>query len=158
MAATPDLLARRLSKADDRAPFRCGDPDLDRFLHCHAGRDQFRHHIGKTFVAIRDGAILGFVTVSPGEITADVIDAATRGHHPDDPLPILRLARLGVDERHHGHPSGAVRAPVRAEPPERPDRKRQLPPVRRRAWGRAAGGRMSARRCPVEVADKIVFV
>jgi GNAT superfamily N-acetyltransferase len=108
MVATPDLQVRRLSKADDRGHFRCGDPDLDRFFHRYAGQNQFRHHIGTTFVAVREGPILGFVTLSPGEIAADAIDPATRGRLPDYPLPILRLARLAVDERYRGQGIGRL--------------------------------------------------
>jgi Zn-dependent oligopeptidase len=55
MVATPDLQVRRLLKADDRSQFHCGDPDLDRFFHRYAGQNQFRHHIGTTFVAVREG-------------------------------------------------------------------------------------------------------
>jgi len=60
MAATPDLLVRRLSKADDRSQFRCGDADLDRFFHRYAGQNQFRHHNGTTFVAVRAGTARAF--------------------------------------------------------------------------------------------------
>lgn len=59
MAPTPDLLVRRLSKADDRSKFRCGDPDLDRFFHRYAGQNQFRHHIA-ICVSLRAGAARAF--------------------------------------------------------------------------------------------------
>ena len=41
-----------LQESDDRTQFRSGDEDLDRFLHKYAGQNQFRHHIGTTYVAL----------------------------------------------------------------------------------------------------------
>ena len=48
---------RALREEDDRAAFRSGDPDLDRFLHRYAGQNQFRHHVGTTYVAV-EGELL----------------------------------------------------------------------------------------------------
>jgi len=55
------IAVRKLRPEDDRAGFRSGDVDLDRFFHKYAGQNQFRHHIGTTYVAIDGGRILGFV-------------------------------------------------------------------------------------------------
>lgn len=89
---------RVLRTSDDRATFRSGDPDLDRFLHKYAGQNQFRHHIGTTYVAAEGDRILGYATVAPGHIEVDDLPAALRRKLPAYPLPILRLARLAVDE------------------------------------------------------------
>ena len=43
---------RALRATDDRTTFRSGDPDLDRFLAKYAAQNQFRHHIGTTYVAV----------------------------------------------------------------------------------------------------------
>jgi hypothetical protein len=48
-------------------PFRSGDVDLDRFLERYAGQNQFRHHVGTTYVAVETGRIIGYVTVAPGQ-------------------------------------------------------------------------------------------
>ncbi|MGB5737321.1 MAG: GNAT family N-acetyltransferase, partial [Thiohalocapsa sp.] len=50
--------------------------------------------------------ILGFVTVSPGEITGDTLGRQLRKRLPDYPLPILRIARLAVDARFQGRGIG----------------------------------------------------
>jgi GNAT superfamily N-acetyltransferase len=92
------IRVRRLEPGDDRDRFCSGNPDLDRFLHLFAGQNQFRHHIGVTYVAVEDGAILGFVTVSPSEIEIDALPADRRRRLPRYPLPTLRLARLAVAE------------------------------------------------------------
>ena len=59
----------RLAPTDDRSTFRSGNADLDRFFARYAGQDQFRHHIGTTYVAVDDaGVIMGYATVSASEL------------------------------------------------------------------------------------------
>lgn len=103
-----DLLIRPLQPTDDRAAFHSGDVDLDRFFHCFAGQNQFRHHIGTTYVAVSSERIHGFVTVSPGELAATSVKKATRANLPGYPLPILRLSRLAVDQRDRGKGVGRL--------------------------------------------------
>lgn len=88
---------RALREADDRAQFRSGDPDLDRFFHRFAGQNQFRHHLGVTYVAVEERRILGFATVAPGHVEIEGLPATARAKLPRYPLPVLRLARLAVD-------------------------------------------------------------
>jgi GNAT superfamily N-acetyltransferase len=71
---------------------------LDRFLHKYAGQNQFRHHIGATYVAVEAHRIAGYVTVAPGLIEIEQLSSVVRKRLPRYPLPILRLARLAVDE------------------------------------------------------------
>jgi GNAT superfamily N-acetyltransferase len=89
---------RALREGDDRSQFRSGDPDLDRFLLSFAGQNQFKHHVGVTYVAVQDRAILGFATVAPGHVEIDDLPAAVKKRLPHYPLPVLRLARLAVDQ------------------------------------------------------------
>lgn len=53
---------RALRSSDDRTHFRSGDASLDVFFRTYAGQNQFRHHIGVTYVAVEDRRLLGFVT------------------------------------------------------------------------------------------------
>jgi GNAT superfamily N-acetyltransferase len=56
-----------------------------------------------TYVAVADGAIVGFATVTAGSLERSrVPHAQLRRRLPGYPLPILRLARLGVDLRAQG--------------------------------------------------------
>lgn len=89
---------RALREADDRSAFRSGDPDLDGFFQRYAGQNQFRHHIGTTYVAVEGATILGYATIAPGQIDADAVPVKDRPGLPRYPLPILRLARLAVGE------------------------------------------------------------
>ncbi len=103
-----EVRVRRLEPRDDRTEFRSGNIDLDRFFQRYAGQNQFRHHIGTTYVAVQGDRIVGFVTVSSGEMVAEKMAKNLRRRLPSYPLPILRLARLAVDERYQGHGIGRL--------------------------------------------------
>jgi GNAT superfamily N-acetyltransferase len=97
---------RRLRASDDRSRFRSGDVDLDRFFRSYAGQNQFRHHVGVTYVSVEEDEILGYLTVAPGGVEIDDLPAAVRRGLPRYPLPVLRLARLAVDSRVRGRGLG----------------------------------------------------
>ncbi len=104
-----EVRIRRLEPSDDRSGFCSGNIDLDRFFQRYAGQNQFRHHIGTTYVAIREEEqITGFVTVASGEMSVEELPKTLRKHLPSYPLPILRIARLAVDERYQGHGVGRL--------------------------------------------------
>lgn len=107
-----EIEVRPLEPTDDRSTFRSGNDDIDRFFHRFAGQNQFRHHIGTTYVAIAEGAIVGYVTVAASHIEAQTLPRSLRRRLPTYPLPVLRLARLAVDERSRG--SGIGLALLRA--------------------------------------------
>lgn len=98
---------RLLQESDDRKGFRSGDIELDRFFQQYAGQNQFRHHIGTTYVAVNKDSeeILGFATVAPAHI--DVLPRGVGKKFPKYPLPVLRLARLAVSEKAKGSGIGA---------------------------------------------------
>ncbi len=98
---------RALLPTDDRAAFQSGDEDLDRFLRRFAGQNQFRHHLGVTYVAV-EGGILGYATVAAGNLEIEDLPKAARRKLPQYPLPILRLARLAVDSTVHGRGIGSA--------------------------------------------------
>lgn len=95
---------RALQRSDDRRAFRSGDEALDLFFHRYAGQNQFRHHIGTTYVAVEDEKIIGFVTVSPGSL--DAADLPSGRKAPPYPVPVLRVARLAVDTSARGRGLG----------------------------------------------------
>ena len=97
---------RALRERDDRASFRSGDADLDRFFRQFAGQNQFRHHLGVTYVASDDRRILGFATVAAAHVEIDELPASERRTLPQYPLPVLRLARLAVDQEAQGQGLG----------------------------------------------------
>ncbi len=101
MAAPIEI--RPLAPDHDRAAFQCGEPALDRFFQHYAGQNQFKLGLTVTYVAVRRARTLGFATVAVGSIERrQVPDAAQPRRLPNSPLPILRLARLGVDQQAQG--------------------------------------------------------
>lgn len=107
------LEVRRLTPEDDRSRFRSGNADLDRFFARYAGQNQFRHHIGTTYIAVDErGGIAGYATVSASELSPDSLPTTKRKRRPKYPVPVLRLARLAVAESAQGQ--GAGRLLVRA--------------------------------------------
>ena len=94
---------RRLRPDDDRSVFSCGQSDLDRFFHHYAGQNQFKLHLAVTYVAAIERRLLGFATVTVGNLERrNLPSARMRRRLPSYPLPVLRLARLGVDARAQG--------------------------------------------------------
>jgi GNAT superfamily N-acetyltransferase len=94
---------RLLVRDDDRGGFSCGQPDLDRFFEHYAGQNQFKLHLAVTSVALLEGRIAGFATVAASVLERAAIPSARlRKRLPNYPLPVLRLARLGVDTRAQG--------------------------------------------------------
>jgi GNAT superfamily N-acetyltransferase len=95
-----NITVRRLEPGDDRSRFQSGNIELDRFFARYAGQNQFRHHIGTTYVAVDDQReIVGFATIAASELTTARLSDAKRRHLPAYPVPVLRLARLAVDGR-----------------------------------------------------------
>jgi GNAT superfamily N-acetyltransferase len=97
---------RALRENDDRSRFSCGEEHLDRFFRVYAGQNQFRHHIGVTYVAVEGEEIIGFATVAPSHIEIEVLPAAARKKLPSYPLPVLRLARLAVSRAYQSRGIG----------------------------------------------------
>ena len=88
---------RSLRASDDRSGFQSGDEALDRFFHRYAGQNQFRHHLGITYVATDGDRIFGFATVAPRHLDIEELPDRLRKKLPRYPLPVLGLARLAVD-------------------------------------------------------------
>ena len=97
---------RRLLAGDDTSAFRCGDPEFDLFLQRYAGQNQERLFVGTTYAALDGPRVVGYVTVAVGQIDRDDVPSHARGGLPRYPLPVLRLARLAVDEGSQGRGLG----------------------------------------------------
>ncbi|OIP08618.1 MAG: GNAT family N-acetyltransferase [Betaproteobacteria bacterium CG2_30_59_46] len=97
---------RALRPGDERSQFRSGTPEFDYFFQQFAGQNQFRHHIGATYVAVEEGWILGYATVSPAHLECEKLAESERKRLPNYPLPVLRLARLATHEEAQGQGIG----------------------------------------------------
>ena len=108
MSLADEVVVRVLEPADDRSNFQSGNIDLDRFFQRYAGQNQFRHHIGTTWVAVRGASLLGFATVSAAHLEVGALPAELRRGLPAYPMPVLRLARLAVAQEAKGEGIGRL--------------------------------------------------
>lgn len=97
---------RLLSESDSRESFECGNEALDRFFRQFAGQNQFRLHVGSTYVAVEAGHVLGFATISAAALEIDDLPQSARKRLPRYPAPVLRLSRMGVALAHQGRGIG----------------------------------------------------
>jgi predicted N-acetyltransferase YhbS len=73
--------------------------DLDLFFTRYAGQNQFKLHIGSTYVAVDDvDVIVGFVTVASCSIEVSDLPRELSKRLPSYPIAALRLGRMAVAE------------------------------------------------------------
>jgi GNAT superfamily N-acetyltransferase len=91
----------------DRRNFSCGDPALDDYLRRFA-RQHAESKISRTYVAARNGRILGYYSLAMAAIRKDQLSERHQRRFPNYPVPVARLARLGVDQRQQGKGLGKL--------------------------------------------------
>lgn len=96
-----------LSPAHERRGFSCGEADLDDYLRRFA-RQHAETRISRTYVAARDGVVLGYYSLSMAAIRRDHLPARHRNSFPNYPVPVARLARLAVDRHQQGGGLGGL--------------------------------------------------
>ncbi len=103
------IVIRRLEEHDRVQGFGCGDAALDNYLKRHAWGNQEKSSIGVSYVAVDEGAldaVLGYFTLATASVPREVFPKKNvRGLPPND-LPVILLARLGVDLRFAGRGLG----------------------------------------------------
>lgn len=86
--------------------FRCGRPDLERFLIRHAYASQ-QAGAAQSYVGLHDDEVVGFHSLVVGEVAyADAPERLVEGM-PRHPVPIMLLARLAVATSWQGRGLGA---------------------------------------------------
>jgi len=88
-----------LARHHDRATFRCGDTELDDYLRRFA-RQHAKTKISRTYVAADGKRILGYYSMAMAGIRGEQLPVRYQTRFPRFPLPVARLARLAVDQRH----------------------------------------------------------
>lgn len=98
-----DFRIEPLGAGHNRASFECGAEPLDRYLRVQAGQDA-RKNIAAPFVlALADGTVAGYYTLSATAISLAELPEPTARKLPRYPLlPATLLGRLAVDRRHQG--------------------------------------------------------
>ena len=107
-----DLIIAELNKErHDRDSFDCGIDALNFFLKLHASQNQVKN-ISRSYVAVspddakNSKAVVGYYTITAGQIDCAQLPTSVRTKLPKHPVPIARIARLAVDKKHHGQGVG----------------------------------------------------
>jgi GNAT superfamily N-acetyltransferase len=87
---------------------RPGKPRLDEWLKRYAGQGE-RRDTSRTFVRVgQDGAVIGYYTLVVTEISRQqATEAVSAGTSTRFSIPACLIARLAVDQRHHGRGLGS---------------------------------------------------
>ncbi|MCB0408094.1 MAG: GNAT family N-acetyltransferase [Bdellovibrionales bacterium] len=100
-----------LDKSFDRDSFDCGISELNNFLKAKARQNQ-KAGFNKTFVAIQpevsEKKVLGFYSLSMGEVDLSLLPEELRKKLPRHPVPVARLGRLAVDVTTQGQGLGKL--------------------------------------------------
>ncbi len=93
---------RRVEANDDLDRFDCGVPALDEWLKRFALSDQ-RAGASVTYVLERGSQIVGFYTLAPHTIESEAAPGRLGAGLPHQrPIPVILLARLGLDRSVQG--------------------------------------------------------
>ena len=85
--------------------FDCGAPALNRFLQVFALTSQ-RSDSAQTYLALIDQRVVGYYSLTVGEVVYDSAPDRLAKGMPRHAVPVMILARLAVDQRHHGQRLG----------------------------------------------------
>ncbi|MCR5348913.1 MAG: GNAT family N-acetyltransferase [Bacilli bacterium] len=93
-------------KGDGISKFDCGEEALNTFLFKYASQND-KKGIGRTYLGIEEGNVIGFFTLSAAEIRCTELPVRLAKGLPGYPVPAIRIARLAVDMSQHGKGYGA---------------------------------------------------
>lgn len=115
-AGEPAFRIERLNKElHDRQAFEAGEPSITRYLRRYARQNQDLG-LGVTYVVTTmdepeeksKRPVLGYYTISSGEVATEDVPEQERTHLPRYPVPVIRLGRLGVDQSMQGQGLGEL--------------------------------------------------
>lgn len=86
--------------------FECGEPVLDEWLKRRAQANQLSGGSRTFVVADQDNRVCGYYAMAAGAVAHQMATSAVRRNMPD-PVPVMVLARLAVDQRVQGIHLGA---------------------------------------------------
>ena len=95
---------RRLEKSDNRSEFRCGEASLDAWFHRYAMQNQRANNCA-VYVSTWNERVAGYYAVCTGGVVAKTVPESFAKGRPD-PIPVIILARLAVDQDAQGNGVG----------------------------------------------------
>ena len=85
--------------------FDCGSEELNRYLLRYAWTNQ-QGGAAQTYVGLADDTVVGYYTLAVGQVTREEAPKRLTKGLARHPVPIMLLARLGVDRRWQGQGVG----------------------------------------------------
>jgi len=103
------VVVELLTKAHDRKGFDCGKLEQNEFLKQRA-RKHAELNYSRTWVSIEEGhsRILGYVTLSMGNIVFENLTEELRIRLPRYPMPVLHVGQLATDSSVQGRGIGSL--------------------------------------------------
>ncbi len=96
-----------LDSTHQLSEFVCGEPSLDEWLKRRAINNQLTG-ASRTFVVVdQNSQVRGFYAMAAGAVTHQLATSAVRRNMPD-PVPVMVLGRLAVDQQAQGIKLGAA--------------------------------------------------
>ena len=95
----------KLERSHDLSGFDCGSEPLNSFLKRYAYQNQKRGSV-QNYLALVGGEVVGFYSLTYGQVEHAAAGALAKGM-PRHPVPVMVLARLGVDTSCHGKGLGS---------------------------------------------------
>jgi len=96
----------KLDRSHDLEDFDCGEDVLNSFLIRHALQSQ-RANASQTYVGVVDDEVVGFYSLTVGDISYDDAPERVTKGLAKHPVPIMLLARLAISTRWQGQGAGA---------------------------------------------------
>lgn len=96
-----------LAALHDRRNFSCGEPSLDEYLR-RLARQHAESKISRTYVVAKGERILGYYSLAMSAIRKEQLPEQHQRRFPNYPVPVARLARLGIDQRQQGKGLGKL--------------------------------------------------
>ena len=87
--------------------FSCGVSELDEYLKRYAKKNH-KIDIGKTFVYLEDGFVVGFYTINMSSILFNDLPEAYKAGIPKYPVPVAQIGRLAVSSNRQGKEIGKM--------------------------------------------------
>jgi GNAT superfamily N-acetyltransferase len=97
----------KLAVTHDATDFDCGQVELNEFIRLYALAGQ-RANISQTYVAVLDQKIIGYHTLTVGDVVYDDAPERLAKGVPRYPIPVVLLARLAVDLQSQNKGLGAA--------------------------------------------------
>src|SRR5688572_30614929 len=101
-----DLRIEKLARHHPVDDFDCGQPPLNQFLIRFAFPNQ-QANASQTYVALNEAQVIGFYSLVVGAVGYDDAPERLARGLPRFPIPIMLLARMGVNQTWQGKGIGA---------------------------------------------------